>query len=274
MDHSVRNFLIKLVSKERISGSSVSGKVKSGIQNLREAGFIGWERSGRGGVYVARAPERIKKLLESTGYHGSQHLTPRASAVALHGDAHAGKNDTLIFHLSVKGTVCWHNHGKVVHLTRIINDCGMASLIVRPEDKWSTNSPIALVENLDLVVNADRYFKNIPFEGSIIYYAGWASGKTLEWLKQQNNPPRIILPDYDLIGLNNYLKLKNIFPEIKLYIPDNLEELVRRYGNAKRLKDQSGHGYRVVTDDADAQMVLTLIEKYGQCLDQEALILL
>lgn len=274
MDYIVRNFLEKLMKDSRVSGSAVSKTVKIKIQGLRDAGFIGWEKSGRGGVFVAKKPDGIKKLLGATGYHGpAGHLTPKAKAVGMHGDAHAGKDDTLIFHLSAIRTVLWYNHGRAVDLSKIIDECGMASIVVRPKDKWTTPHPIALVENLDLIVYADTYFKHIPFKGNILYYAGWVSRKALEWLKQQEYPPKIIFPDYDTVGLNNYLKLKNIFPDIKLYIPDHLEELIKRFGNAGRLKEQVEKGYRVNPGtDKDAGRVLDLIEKYGQCLDQESIL--
>ena len=275
MHPSTKNTLIALLSEGQIKRSQLSKTAKPLVEQFVSAKVLKKQRSGNGVIYTLLDSGPIKKYLEATGYHGpTEHLTPKGQAVANYGDAHAGKGKTLIFHLSATDTVWWYNHGEAVYLSGIIDDCGMASIAVHPEDKWTTNHPIALVENLDLLVYADKYFENIPFKGNIMYYAGWVSSKAIEWLKQQENPPDIIFPDYDLVGLNNYLKLKEIFPEIKLYIPDGLEDLFRRFGSVKRLKTQRGKDFTVNPGkDKDVQYVYSLILKYGKCLDQESLLL-
>jgi hypothetical protein len=148
----------------------------------------------------------------------------------------------------------------------------MASIVIRQNEKWETDSPIALVENIDLLVYAKEYFANTAFQGNILYYAGWAGAKTTHWLKTQHQAPELIFPDYDFVGLNNYLKLKKIFPELKLYIPDNLSEMIRRFGSKKKFVKQSLK-YSLMQRDKDVRSVFSLIQKYGKCLDQESLLL-
>ena len=63
---------------------------------MEDANFIKWERSGAGARYILVDKEAIQNLLKDTGYHGDlDELTPRAKAVALHGDAHKGLDDTM-----------------------------------------------------------------------------------------------------------------------------------------------------------------------------------
>jgi hypothetical protein len=244
------------------------------INRMKDQGFVHWERSGRGGIYSLKHPEAIKTLLAATGYHGStEDLTSKARAVARHRDAHRGRDDTLLILLSATKEVVWQNNGRSVHIHQIVRDCGVAAILVKPGDNWVTEDPIALVENIDLLVYADRYFENIKFQGSLVYYSGWVSKRTLAWLRTQKNTPLVIFPDYDLVGLKNYLLLKETLPHIKIYIPENLPDLLKRYGRAEKLNSSTDRKIIEQTQDADALKIYRLLLKYGVGLDQESLML-
>ncbi len=275
MKHSERNLLIKILEKGYVLRSAVPQSAQSKIQQLRETGLISWEKAGRGSRYVLVDSNSVQKLLEATGYHGStDDLTPKAEAVSRHGDAHAGKDDSILIQISVKGEdIYWRKNGKAVDIKTIVKKCGIASIVIRSEDVWRTNSPIALVENIDLLIYSKKYFAQIPFQGNILYYAGWAGARTIEWLKKQPYAPQIIFPDYDFVGLKNYLKLKKSFPELQIYIPDQLSELIRRFGSKKKFVKQS-QKYSLEQNDDGVRSVHSLMQQYGKCLDQESLLLL
>jgi hypothetical protein len=274
MKNSTRNLLFKLLEAGQITSSNVPKSCLSDILNLKDQGFIDWEKSGRGGVYTVDDREAIKSLLKNTGYHGSTKvLTSKAKAVAFHKDAHKGKDDTLLLMLSATEEVFWYNNGLSVNLFKIVQDCGIASLLIKPGDTWHTNKPIALVENKDLLVYADQYFKNIEFNGSILYYRGWISKRTIAWLKTLKNIPVTIFPDYDLVGLKNYLILKKELPDLKLYIPNNLSDLLNRYGKPEKLDSSTDRKIIEQTQDTDVLSLYSLLLKYGVGLDQESLML-
>lgn len=274
MKNSTRNLLFKFLESGRISSSNVPKSCLSDILNLKDQGFIDWEKSGRGGVYTVDDREAIISLLENTGYHGStEALTPKAKAVAFHKDAHKGKDDTLLLMLSATQEVFWHNNGVSVNLFKIVQDCGIASLLIRDGDNWHTDKPIALVENIDLLVYAEQYFKNIKFGGSVLYYGGWISKRTIGWLKTLKNVPVTIFPDYDLVGLKNYLTLKKELPALEIYIPKNLPELLNRYGKTEKFDSLTDRKLIEQTRDKDALALYSLLLKHGVCLDQESLML-
>ena len=236
MKHSTRQWLLKLLKIGRLPHSSVSKSSLPEINNIKNQGFIDWEKSGRGVVYIIRDQNALKTLLDATGYHGSiKNLTSKARAVALHKDAHMGRDDTLLILLSATQDVVWRNHDLSINIYQIVRECGIASLLVKPADNWVTDAPIALVENLDLLVHATRYFKKINFQGSFLYYSGWVSKRIAAWLERQKNTPITIFPDYDLVGLTNYLLLKKNIPNLQIYIPDKLTELIKRYGKPEKL---------------------------------------
>jgi len=274
MENSSRQWLLKLLKIGRLTSSSVSKTALPEINRIKDQGFILWERSGSGGVYTLADKAAIQAMLKSTGYHGpTQSLTSKARAVALHGDAHKGKDDTLLIHLSATKKVSWQNNGAAVNIYKIVQDCGMAAILVRPEDNWQTSDPIALVENMDLLVHATRYFKKINFEGSILYYRGWVSKRTCSWLKTQGKAHMIMFPDYDLVGLKNYLFLKKKLPNIKINIPENLSDLLKRYGRAEKLNSSTSRKIIEQTKDTDVQKIYSQLLKYGVGLDQESLML-
>nr|WP_319491689.1 hypothetical protein [uncultured Desulfobacter sp.] len=274
MEHVVRNLIIKILEQGYLPSSAVSKSAHSKIQQFRDAGFISWEKAGRGGRYILIDRNGLKKLLKATGYHGSSEgLTPKAKAVSRHCDAHAGNDHSLVIHISIKGNgIVWRKNGVPVDINSIVKDCGMASIVVRPEDEWETDSPIALVENIDLLVYAKEYFADKPFQGNILYYAGWTGAKTIDWLGKQALAPEIIFPDYDFVGLKNYLKLKNHFPGLRLHIPAGLPELVKRFGNKEKFVKQSLK-YSLEQSDEDVKAIYAILQRYGKSLDQEGLLL-
>lgn len=253
MENSTRQWLLKLLKQGRLTSSSVSKTALPEINRMKDQGFVQWERSGSGGVYTINDQAAIETLLDITGYHGpTETLTSKARAVALHKDAHKGKDDTLLILLSATKDVFWHNNSVSINIYPIVQDCGIASILVRPDDNWVTDEPIALVENIDLLVHATRYFQKIKFQGSILYYSGWVSNRTTSWLKKQKKPQVTIFPDYDLVGLKNYLFLKKKLPNIKIYIPKNLVELLKRYGKSEKLNSSTDRKIIEQTQDTDA----------------------
>ena len=48
----------------------------------------------------------------------------------------------------------------------------------------------------------------------------------------------LFCPDYDFVGLNEYLKMKSLYPDTKLFFPANYEELFGEF--CKPLKKKNG----------------------------------
>lgn len=274
MKHVTWNFLIKLLETGRITSSKVPKSALPEVERIKKQGFIDWNKAGRGGVYTIQDRDAIRSLLKNTGYHGEiEELSSKAKAVALHKDAHKGKDETLLLMLSATQKVLWYKNGVAVDLYKIVQDCGIASILVKPGDNWQTDNPIALVENQDLIVYADQYFKKIKFQGTVIHYPGWVSKKTIAWLKTLKNNAVTILPDYDPVGIKNYIILKKELPRLKIYIPEDLPELLLRFGDPERLNTLTDRKLLEQTKDENAAWLYKLLLKHGVGLHQEALML-
>ncbi len=124
---------------------------------------------------------------------------------------------------------------------------------MKKEDFWQTTFPIGLIENIDLLFYASTYCEKIDFKGSILYCGGWVSKKTIGWLKAQTGVPIIIFPDYDLVGLKNYIVLKQEIPSLQIYVPDQLDELLRRFGKAEKLDSTIDRSMIEDSNDPDVQ---------------------
>lgn len=234
-------WLKKLLKSETDSlpVSSVSKSAKAEIENLRSIDLIGWERSGAGAKYFIVDKTAIEKLINSNSYDGDlSKLSSKAKAVALHGNAHKGKDDSMLLLLSaVYDGVIWNNGRNTLNLYDYSSQFGVASLVVKIEDDWTSNKPIALVENLDLLIYTKLYFEKIGFDGAVLYYSGNLSGKLLKWLNhKKRGASYIMFPDYDIVGLNNYIRVKKALGNmLSMYIPDNLLELLLGHGDENTL---------------------------------------
>jgi hypothetical protein len=275
MHNSSRNFLIKLLENGSVATSGISLIVKNDIEKFLDAGLIRWEKKGAGARYVVNHKESIRTLLQSSGYHGDQrHLTPRAQAVARHGDAHKGLDNNLLLILSAAGFAEWSDGENTLAPANHVEQFGISSLLVKPGDHWHTKQPVGLVENLDLVIYASQYFKKTDFQGSLIYYSGWLSRKFLNWLTETTRAPSyVIFPDYDIVGIKNYLIAKaRLGDALTMYIPSDIEDLLVRFGTD--LDSTSDRTVIESSKDTDALRLYKTLLKTGRSLHQESILLM
>lgn len=276
MHNATQKWLVELLQCQSLPASTVPKAAKPDIANLVTTGFIHWEKSGGGARYHLGNAQAVNELLEASGYlEDHQGLTPKAIAVARHGDAHRGRDDAMLLMLSTAGQPRWHNQDVILDVRNQVNQFGIASLVVRPGDNWVTDEPVALVENLDLAIYGKQYFERIGFHGSILYYSGWISKALLDWLSESNRSPGYtIFPDYDLVGIKNYLVAKQrLGPMLNIHIPDNLPELLNKFGNSEKLQSQTDRALIEKSKDKDALYVYRALLESGKGIDQEILML-
>ena len=277
MRNASRQWLSRLLVVGSLPASSIPRAAKADIANIHNAGFIRWEKSGAGAKYSIADEAAVRGLLQSTGYGGDlESLTPKAKAVALHGDAHKGHDDALLLTMSTASNAQWTDGQHTLDISDHVARFGIASLVVRPGDQWHTEQPVGLVENLDLVVYGKQYFERIGFQGSVLYYSGWLSKALLDWLTETERAPSyLIFSDYDLVGIKNYLLAKvRLGESVSMYVPDNLPELLRRFGNPEKLKSKTDRTLIESSGDATAIHLYQALLESGRGLDQESLLLL
>ncbi len=275
MLNASRKWLIRLLESGTLAASGVPKAAKAEIGHFEDVGFIQLQKSGAGARYIIINKEAVYGLLQATGYHGEPgRLTAKARAVALQGDAHKGRDEAMLLMLSSAGHAEWSNGENTIDIASHVAQFGISSMVVRPGDQWHTKQPVGLVENLDPVIYATQYFEKVGFQGSLIYYSGWLSEKFLDWLTEiKRAPSYVIFPDYDIVGITNYLRAQNrVGNSLSIYIPDNIDELLQRFG--KKLVSKASRAPIELSGDSEAiQLYHTLLET-GRVLDQESLLLL
>jgi len=91
---------------------------------------------------------------------------------------------------------------------------------------------LCFIENLDCFMVAE---KTISTDYTFIHIYGRIG---IENFKNIKTNEILFCPDYDFVGLNEYLKMKSIFPNTKLFFPENYDELYKEY--SKQLKKKNG----------------------------------
>jgi len=126
---------------------------------------------------------------------------------------------------------------------------------------------LVMIENKESFLFADSYF---PDSSAIIYYSGRTPKRWREWL-QMNTERIIFAPDYDPVGIEEYLIHSNyLLDRIMLYKPDNLEELFK-HGKSTLYSDQ----YHVLTriskesHSDEIESILDMIRNNKKGVEQE-----
>ena len=126
---------------------------------------------------------------------------------------------------------------------------------------------LVMIENKESFLFADKYFPNAS---AIIYYSGRTSKRWHEWLSM-NTEKIIFAPDYDPVGVEEYLSHKNyLFQKIELYVPENLNELFV-HGKKKLYSDQYHILTRISkeTHSKEVELILELIRENKKGVEQE-----
>jgi len=172
----------------------------------------------------------------------------------------------------------------VAELTR---KAGLATFLLKEgEEYWAPavgtdtevnpglGATVAVVENLEAFLRCEA----LPIEMDMAVYAGGRlSGRVLKWLGSPAFASCLLLHcgDYDPVGLDEYLKLKSTCPNrVRLLMPENLEQMIRDFGNSGLLARSAGVLARIrETDDPDVRRVVGWLDQYGRGLEQEIFLL-
>jgi len=136
----------------------------------------------------------------------------------------------------------------------------------------SKNTVIVGVENYQVVWFAKRYekFFNKP---NILFVV--ITPYMLEWISNLENE-YIHFGDYDLAGVNIYLN--KVLPRLSskkysMFIPNNIEQLIDKYGNSKLYEKQKQYN-NLNCNDVKVNNLVTIIKKFKKGIEQEGLSLL
>ncbi len=135
---------------------------------------------------------------------------------------------------------------------------------------------LIFVENSYAAFYPQKCFGRHAPEGVYWYYQGRLSQVLLEWACQQTISGDIFhAPDYDLVGLDEYLRYKEHFGDrVSLLVPPQLEKLLKKHGLKRGL--ESGRPRRRIesSNDPEVLSLYQLLRDNEGTFQQEGFLLL
>lgn len=280
MPDSLAKHLSSLLQGKRVPASTISARDRKKIQSLFATEVLEEVRIGGGRsvrlcdhpallAYVKKNyPSGLGKKIQLKG-------SPRSNAIAQLRDAKkTSVTDAEILSFRAGGSAnVLSRNGKLLPLTEWCDLADIAAVRLDDASQWTGFGVLAIVENLEVFL----HFKKIGFETDLIYYAaGRLSERVLRWLSSPGMQSCQIVHfgDYDPVGVDEYLRLKNACPgRVKMYVPDDLEKLLSRYGKAELLEDSKAILLRLRNEkDETTRYIVSLMDRYNCGLEQEILL--
>lgn len=212
-----------------------------------------------------------------------KNIPVRSQNIGLQRNSKKGQSTHETSYLLMK---CWHEsafwkNGEITfYPEKLTREFGVAALQIQANQGWLSHCPLLLVENLALF-NCPNWLPE-NFDGCLIYYAGQLSDVVLRWFAEQKRTEKVILfPDYDGVGLSNYVRLaRALRDESKLeffWLP-NWEQKLLTFGNAEIWQNTRGQFENALKNLAKMNLLTAdfvklgdLSQRHARTLEQEAI---
>lgn len=279
LDHLAECLSI-LLERGYLPASRLGSAAKKSLRPLFDAGVLEEVRAGAGRRVMVRDRAAVGAFARSrypSGLTGHAHtsLPARAEAVAHFADAKRARPTGLrVMLLRGFGDAVLTSGDAVLPVSEWTRTAGVAAICFRDRIPWTFKGRIAVVENMEVFLHFEAL--NLPAE-IVIYAGGRLAAAVIDWLASPltHGSPILYLGDYDPVGMDEYLRLKKACGErVGLFIPAEIERLFAKYGKRQLVSDSTAILKRLRReDDPDLKRIVSLMDRHGAGLEQEALIL-
>lgn len=230
------------------------------FRNLTDAGILSINKTGRGKTVNVINPSAYEKFLVTHFPENVAGSSRAANISKLRNSKAAKREGSNISFLRGAGQITVN--GGMVDLGEYTRKYGLFSaynpdLVV---DK------LCIIENLETFLNAERIF---GFSYSYLHKYGRIGRDFLKKIKANEV---LVFSDYDLIGLSEYLKVKEFFSGATLYYPANFNLLFEKYSTPLPEK-QVATGMVKNSSEAIVIEIREMVLKSNRFLEQEILLL-
>lgn len=230
------------------------------FKSLCDANIISITKAGRGKLVKIINEVAYAKFL-ATHFPDDVIGNSRAANISRLRNSKAGKRESSnISFLRGSGQITVN--GFTVALEEYTRKYGLFSAY----NPTLTIEKLCLVENLESFLNAEKLF-NTPYT----YLHKYGRVGT-EFLKRIQTNEVMVFSDFDLIGLNEYLKVKEVFPGATLFVPANFDNLFERYSTPLPEKQLASALVKSSTDPVVIR-IREMVLKSNRFLEQEILLL-
>jgi hypothetical protein len=279
VDKKLVKWLQLLATRGRMTLSSCPTNLQDDVERLISRNLL-CAFNDKKRLYVEISDKNaIKELIDDNSVVLSADTPNRAASIAEHGDSKSGKPlDTHLLQFRSRHEGALLRVGDVEFdpqlLTKMGGSLGILQSNINPKP-LSYPGKLYLIENMECWAHAEDY---LPHDGLYLRYEGWLSERMINWLGLQQFSEIVLSPDYDLVGLHNWLKIKSIISGSKLHFPNNFELLIKKHQAIHLWKKQQGYLEKVCEllgqySDEKAALWFEKMATYGCCLEQEALLI-
>lgn len=251
-----------LLENKSVSKSAIPKTVfhSQTFQNLLEAEILTQSKFGRGfKIDVSKEPEYQNFV---TSYFPEQNASRSKSGnIKKYRNSKATKIDSNpIFFL--RGFTTFHINRQAIDLAKQTRDFGLFSVI--PES--IIVDKICFVENLESFLNAEKLLGQ---EFLLAHKYGRIGKESISMIEAKEV---LVFVDYDFNGLDEYLRIKAVFENAKLYLPINYSELFNKHSaSLKGNKAKMSAAVRSSNDPLVIQ-IREQVARTNRFLEQETLI--
>ncbi len=272
--------LSELIKSGRVPRSRIGKPARRRLEPLFAATALKEERSGAGAVIVVRNREVLTAFAARCYPNGLEQLDsssagPRAASLMAYGDTKASGEglDREIVLVRGFGVATGTILGRTVDIGAVTREMGCAAFVLSERDRPGLEGVVALIEGPEVFLDFERTDIKADI---IILYNGRISCRMIEWLASPEMAKALFLhcPDYDPVGLDEFARAKRALGDrVRLYIPENIEDLFAASRNVKIVEDNAAIKYRLAAHhNNQIQQILRLIDRYGVGLEQEAIL--
>ncbi len=260
-----KNTIQRLLNEDKVNASSIGSTVKksSDFSTLLSAGIIEYVQAKTGGGTYS-----IKKKDDLEKYYKNKFPEELKNEFSSIDNVNAFRNTKAVKRES-QNVILIRGNQKVilneveVDLQYFTNKFNTFSTVL----KSLTTDKVCFVENLDSYLMAERVIGN---EYVFIHTYGGMSKSIVSKIQANDF---LVFPDYDFVGLNNYLRVKEIHENTKLFIPDNYDNLLKNKSRSiETKKGRKQQPTKRVLESKEKQIVKIKndIFKTGHFLEQQA----
>lgn len=260
-----------------IPAAKFSSAMRARLASLFQLAVLSEEKSGGGRRIVVKNDTALRQWIAANYPSGlvgiAAELPPRAESVANFADSKRGRPiDVWLVFLRGFGDAVLRRSVGAMPLAELTRGFGVTAAILEPRDPWQIDGTLALVENLELFLHVERVAPDVDVA---LWYAGRVPGRVLDWVAALPARQFLHMPDYDPVGLDEYLKVRaRVGDRARLFVPADLEGRVARFGRAQLLEDSEAVLLRVRKEaDSAVRAVLDVLDRHGKGLEQEALLI-
>jgi hypothetical protein len=270
--------LTELLEDGSIVASLLSPSMRKRLGSLFEFKALIEEKAGGGKRVLVRDREAVERWVSTnypSGLHGTEENLPaRAEAVANFRDSKAGRKLTLLpLFMRGFGNAALKRRDETLPLASLTAAHELAGVLVDLADPWEFEGRLALVENLELFRHVEEV---VPGIDAAIWTAGRFDQRALNWIAGMTDCRVLHVGDYDPVGLDEYLRLREALPSGRaaLFVPGDFESRLETYGKVDLLERSAAVLERVRRQaPIEVRAVLEVMDRHGKALEQEGLLI-